>query len=185
MPLVSRLINHRKIHLQVSCIITALTERSRILNWQHWHRQTAELKPAEVKTKTDIGCCTADKRGKGHILPAFGRNNTETRKITPMMAHSWVWLRTHVQSCSLHTIPGMLGVPQLCTPNSNMCAHTPHIYTHTHTPLYCPSGFSNSFPDESSMEEGVSSLTLTECWEISTGPLPSWRFIFFWFNDPF
>lgn len=51
-----------------------------ILNWQPWHHQPAELKPAEVKTKSDIGCHTADKMEKEHISPAFGINNKWKRE---------------------------------------------------------------------------------------------------------
>lgn len=80
MPLVSRLISHWKMTPSGVLDHNSTSRSSTVLNWQNWRHTTAELKPAEVKTKTDIGCGTADKMEKGHVPTAFGRNNTETNK---------------------------------------------------------------------------------------------------------
>jgi hypothetical protein len=75
-PLVSRLIIHRKmipsgvLYHNTTCRekhdfkLTALTQSDSV------------VKTNKGENKDDIGCCTADKREKGHICPASGRNNS-------------------------------------------------------------------------------------------------------------
>lgn len=180
-----------------------------ILNWQHWHHQTAELKPAEVKTKTDIGCCTADKMEKGHILPALGRNNTETKTNSAMMLtaecehHPW-W-----SACGklYHLCP----VPPPFHPTKAWhsqtlhprCQHTHHSHTHnthTNTHLHTPSLLPKILqlfprevqprgvykaPDSPWMLRPSSRPPPSRSPSPSGSPLPSWRFIFFPLNGPF
>ena len=150
-------------------------ERSRILNWQHWSRQTADLKPAEVKTQIDRGCRTADKRARGHVPPAFSRSNSEARKIAPKVAHCWVWLRTGAQSSCLH-------------PKDARCSSSPcsgrqceracaHVHARRLSPLR-PAG-SLQLPSSSVQRGGGCKATTTHRRLRLPGPWPSCRFIFF------